>query len=147
MKLEMNTTFNRELPVTYLKFLNENPDGCQIKNNGRWDKRTWNMFGKAALLERWEMKGVGEAANYECLKLYTYIQEEVGEIAYAPSLRFGRVKLERVAKGFVIGTENGDYLYLDPDCSFSVWAYYHDGGEVTKISGSFADFYKTRKPL
>ncbi|MGS2763011.1 hypothetical protein [Sinomicrobium sp. M5D2P9] len=106
-----------------------------------------NMMGEEELLERWKMNGVGEAANYECLKLHTHVQKEVGEAQFAHSVHYGRVNSERVAAGFVIGRENGDYLYLDPGCSFSVWAYYHDGGEVTKISGSFDKFLKSRKPL
>ena len=69
MKLEMNDVFQQRLPVKYLKFLQENPKGAPLENNSRWDKRTWNIMGTKALLKRWEMKGVGEAANYECLKL------------------------------------------------------------------------------
>ncbi|MEP2280409.1 SMI1/KNR4 family protein [Maribacter sp.] len=147
MKLEMSETFKLELPVKYLKFLKENPKGTRLKNNSRWDKRTWNLMGKSALLKRWEMSGVGEAANYECLKLYTTIQEEVGMTVTAPSANFRSVKLERVAKGFVIGHENGDYLYLDPECKFTVWAYYHDGGEVALISKSFTELLRMQKPL
>lgn len=147
MKLEMSVIFQQRLPLKYLKFLQENPKGAPLKNNSRWDKRTWNLMGTEALLKRWEMKGVGEAANYECLKLYTQVQEEVGMELTAPSAHFRSVKLERVAKGFVIGEENGDYLYLDPECKFTVWAYYHDGGEVALISKSFSELLRTQKPL
>lgn len=147
MKLEFSETFQQELPNRYLKFLDKHPDGTQIKIKGRYDARTWNMMGKEELLKRWTMDGVGEAANYECLKLYTQVQGEHSEDIYAHSAHFGRVKLERVAKGFVIAHENGDYLYIDPECSFSLWAYYHDGGGITKVSGSFDKFLKEKKPL
>ncbi|RXG32292.1 SMI1/KNR4 family protein [Leeuwenhoekiella marinoflava] len=147
MELEFSETFQQELPSTYLKFLKKNPKGTEIKISGRYDKRIWNMMSEEDLLKRWTMNGVGEAANYECLKLYTHVQGENIEDLYAHSAHFGRVKLDRVARGFVIGHENGDYLYIDPECSFSLWAYYHDGGEITKISGSFDKFLKSKKSL
>ncbi|SIQ30641.1 SMI1/KNR4 family protein [Maribacter ulvicola] len=147
MKLEMSATFQQELPIKYLKFLEENSNGVRLKNNSRWDKRIWHLMGKEALLKKRKMSGVGEAANYECLKLYTTVQQEVGMEFTAPSTHFRSVKLERVAKGFVIGHENGDYLYLDPECKFTVWAYYHDGGEVALISKSFTQLLRTQKPL
>ncbi|WBL26993.1 SMI1/KNR4 family protein [Zunongwangia sp. HGR-M22] len=142
MKLEFSETFQQELPSRYLKFLKENPKGTKIKISGRYDKRTWNMMGEEDLLKRWTMNGVGEAANYECLKLYTHIEGENLDELYIDSA-FGCVELKRVAKGFVIGHENGDYLYLDPESNFSIWIYYHDGGDITKISESFDLFLKT----
>lgn len=147
MKLEWSESFKQDLPVDYIHFLRDNPRGVLLKNSSRWDKRTWNLMGKVALLKRWEMSGVGKAANYECLKLYTTVQEEAGMEFTAPSAHFHSVKLARVAKGFVIGEENGDYLYLDPKCKFTVWAYYHDGGEVALLSKSFKELVRTQKPL
>ena len=144
MSLAFSETFQQELPGSYLQFLDENPEGTQIETSEYDDARTWTMMGQTALLKRWTMKGIGEAANYECLKLYTYIEgENLGEL-YAHSPHFDPVKLDRVARGFVIGHENGDYLYLDPESDFSIWAYYHDGGEVTKISGSFNQFLNSK---
>ena len=140
MPLAFSEIFQQELPGSYLQFLDENPEGTQIETSEHDDARTWTMMGQAALLKRWTMKGVGEAANYECLKLYTHVAgENIAEL-YAHSAHCGPVKLDRVARGFVIGHENGDYLYLDPEADFSVWAYEHDGGEVTKISASFEQF-------
>ncbi|MBW2960555.1 SMI1/KNR4 family protein [Mesonia aestuariivivens] len=142
MRLEFSETFQQELPSKYLKFLNDHPNGIDIEHNEYDDTRYWNMMGKTELLKRWTMNGVGEAANYECLKLYTHIEGENLDELYIDSA-FGRVELKRVAKGFVIGHENGDYLYLDPESNFSVWIYYHDGGDITKISESFDLFLKT----
>ncbi|HAI40879.1 MAG TPA: hypothetical protein DCM40_23625, partial [Maribacter sp.] len=88
MKLEWSESFKQDLPVDYIHFLRDNPRGVLLKNSSRWDKRTWNLMGKVALLKRWEMSGVGKAANYECLKLYTTVQEEAGMEFTAPSAHF-----------------------------------------------------------
>ncbi len=123
---------NKELPDSYLNFLTENLNGTEIE----FEERYWNIMGESELLESWEMNGVGTAKNFECLKLYVQVQREYGQGEYTTS-NIGNVELKRVEHGFVIGDENGDYLYFDPSDNYSVWIYYHDGGDVLRISDSF----------
>ena len=140
----MDNIFNN-LPDFYKTFLENNPNGSEKSYNVHkeedpdFDGRYWNLFGKTELLESWEMNGVGIAKNFECLKLYIKLQKEYGVGEYTTS-NIGRVSITRVESGFVIGTENGDYLYLDKSDNYSVWIYYHDGGDVLKITDSFEAF-------
>ena len=134
-----------DLPVTYKKFLDENPSGSEQTFNEYKDAdpdfegRYWNLMGKSELIESWEMNGVGKAKNFECLRLYIQVQKEHGQGEYTTS-NAGKIPLSRVESGFVIGDENGDYLYLDAIDNYSVWIYYHDGGDVLRVADSFEEF-------
>jgi len=68
----------------------------------------------------------------------------MGETDWTES-NVGNIKLERVESGFVIGSEDGDYLYLDSTDNHSVWIYYHDGGDVLRVAESFSDLVNTGK--
>lgn len=137
--------FGQNLPESFLKFLTNNPNGTEVAFNEYANEdpdnegRNWHIMGKTELLESWEMNGVGKAKNFECLKLYVKVQKEYGQGEYATS-NVGKIPLDRVESGFVIGNENGDYLYLDPKDNYSVWIYYHDGGDALKISDSINKF-------
>ncbi len=146
MALKIEGIYTQQLPQEYIHFLKENPAGDEItfseyKDDPEDEGRYWNLMGEEELLKTWEMKGVGTAANFECLKLYVQLQKEFGQDKWAFTDN-GKVELSRVESGFVIGEENGDYLYLDASDNFSVWIYHHDGGDVKKIADSFADFIK-----
>lgn len=133
------------LPVTYKKFLEENPSGSEQTFNEYKDEdpdfegRYWSLMGKNKLLESWEMNGVGKAKNFECLRLYIQVQKEYGQGEFTTS-NAGKILLSRVESGFVIGDEDGDHLYLDPIDNYSVWIYYHDGGDVLRVADSFEEF-------
>lgn len=133
------------LPEAYKEFLEENSEGIEYSFNEYkeedpdFDGRYWNMLGKSELFDSWEMNGVGTARNFECLKLYIQLQREYTESEFTTS-NVGNVSLERVESGFVIGDENGDYLYLDVSDNYSVWIYHHDGGDVLKVADSFEKF-------
>lgn len=143
MKLE--NFYPHPLPADYLSFLKANPQGTEITFNAYEDDDPdfegihWNIMGEAELLKNWEMNGVGTAMNFECLKLYIKLQREFA-MNDSTSSNVDNVALSRIAAGFVIGDENGDYLYLDPSDNFSVWIYYHDGGDVFRVADSFSAF-------
>lgn len=137
------------LPQAYKAFLQEHPNGKEIafntykRENPNFEGRYWHLFGKKELLESWEMSGVGEASNYECLKLYVLVQREFSHEDSTLS-NVGSIAFSRVAQGFVIGEENGDYIYIDGEDQHSIWIYYHDGGDVEKIAHSFSDFINNK---
>lgn len=143
-KTELDNVFDR-LPGYYKKFLEDNPNGSEQAFNEYpeedpgFEGRYWNLMGKDELLESWEMPGVGKARNFECLKLYVQLQQEFGREEYTAS-NVGKISLKRIESGFVISDENGDYLYLDPSDDYSVWIYYHEGGDVLRIANSFENF-------
>ena len=141
----IETEFEGELPKAYLDFLRENPEGTGINFNEYKDEnpdfegRYWNLMGEETLLESWVMNGVGEAKNFESLKLYIQVQKDFTSCNWTTS-NVGKINLDRIERGFVFGDENGDYLYLDPSDSYSVWVYFHDGGDVLRIADSFVEF-------
>lgn len=143
--MQIESEFNGDLPEEYLKFLENNPNGNEVTFNEYKDEdpefegRDWTLMSETALLESWEMNGVGKARNFECLQLYIAVQKEFSDGNWTTS-NVGNIELDRIEKGFVFGDENGDYLYLDATDSYSVWVYFHDGGDVLKIADSFTDF-------
>ncbi|MFK7758138.1 MAG: SMI1/KNR4 family protein [Flavobacteriales bacterium] len=143
--MEIENEYNGQLPEDYLMFLRANPDGQEVIFNEYKDEdpdfegRHWNVMGEAELLESWEMNGVGKAMNFECLKLYIKVQKEYS-LGDSTTSNVGKIKLDRIESGFVIGDENGDYLYMDPTDNYSIYIYYHDGGDVLRISNSFKEF-------
>ncbi|GAB5523856.1 MAG: hypothetical protein Roseis2KO_17280 [Roseivirga sp.] len=143
-KMRLEDNYQHPLPADYLNFLKANPEGTEITFNAYEDEdpdfegTTWYMMGEAELLRRWEMKGVGTAMNFECLKLYIKLQREYA-FNDSTASNVDNISLSRVEAGFVIGSENGDYLYLDPSDNFSVWIYYHDGGDVFRVADSFRE--------
>ena len=143
MKIE--NEYIGQLPEDYLTFLKDNPNGDEIAFNEYkeedpdFEGRYWNIMGESELLASWEMNGVGTARNFECLKLYIKLQRE-NTNDDSTSSNVGSIKLRQIEAGFVFGDENGDYLYIDPSNNYSVWIYYHDGGDVLRISDSFKQF-------
>ena len=143
--MQIENEFNGELPKEYLTFLEKNPNGSEVTFSEQKDEdlefegRDWTIMSETTLLESWEMNGVGKARNFECLKLYIAIQKEFSDGNWTTS-NVGNIELDRIEKGFVFGAENGDYLYFDSTDSYSVWVYFHDGGDVLKIADSFTDF-------
>ncbi len=145
MTTRIENKYGKDLPKEYLEFLADNPNGDEVTFNEFKNEdpdsegRYWTLLGENELLESWEMKGVGRAANFECLKLYVAVQREHGQGDWTTS-NIGKIELQRVEAGFVFGEENGDYLYFDPSDGYSVWIYYHGGGDVLRIADSFSDF-------
>jgi len=138
--MEITKKYKGSLPDDYLRFLKNKPEGDEltIKEGVDFEEQDWEIWGEEELLESWEMVDVGTAMNFECLKLYVKVQREMGGVNWTES-NAGNIELERVESGFAIGSENGDYLYLDPTDNYSVWIYYHDGGDVLRVADSFSD--------
>ena len=133
------------LPEEYLLFLEQHPEGTEVQFNpyegNDPDGISYTLFGEEKLLRGWTMNGVGTAKNFECLKLYVACMREFVEDDYTDS-NVGDIALKRVEAGFVIGEENGDYLYLDSQDNYSVWIYHHDGGDVLRVANTFGAFLK-----
>jgi SMI1 / KNR4 family (SUKH-1) len=101
--------------------------------------RPWFIWGLERLTEDLDMRDVGSAPMFNALSLYTkcYAEFTSGTSADSPE---GEISLQRIANGFVFGEENGDYIYMDAEDDFSIWFYYHDGGDVKCVAPSFADW-------
>jgi len=135
----------KELPKSYLEQLDAT-EALEIivneyEDGDKYDNRYWQLMPKQELLETFEMKEVGKAKAYECLKLYIKLFKEFSHSDSTDS-NLGDIALSRVSEGFVFGEENGDYLYFDSKDNNSIWIYYHDGGDVKKVSDSFDEVLK-----
>lgn len=136
--------YGKPLPKSYIEFLSKHPNGVEAALKLEEGRMAWHILGQNELLEVWEMLEVGEAANYRCLSLYIKLASEFFENDWMQS-NHGNIPFDRIAEGFVIGTEDGDYLYLDPSDHFSVWIYFHDGAGVLKVAQSFESLIEGKK--
>lgn len=53
-------------------------------------------------------------------------------------------KLDHLSKCIVIGYENGDSLFLNPEDN-SIWSFWHDGGDCQKLENNFSSWIKNSK--
>ena len=142
---KLEEAYQKVLPQTYLIFLSENPRGTERAFNEHPDEnpdfegRYWQFMPGKELLAHFEMHQVGTSRNFECLKLYVKNQREFSINDWTSSNQ-GNIPFSRLENGFVFAEENGDYLYFDPADNYTVWIYYHDGGDVLRIADSFEEF-------
>ncbi len=55
--------------------------------------------------------------------------------------------LDRLAAGLAIGVNNGDVVFLDPEDSYSVWVFHHDGADVERLADSFEAWLDAAEPM
>lgn len=141
--------YGKKVPASYLIFLHENPNGCYLdfRVDPEYESET-KIFGETELTENIEMNSIGNAQQFESLKLYIKFQQDFGFAdADIPSLNEEEIK--RVENGFVIGYGENfggyGYLYLDASDNHSVWIYNTNNGHVTKVAHSFEDFIHNTK--
>ena len=138
----LEQAFGKKLPQSYLDFL-ASEDAIEVivdefDYEDKYENRYWAILSQTELLEELDMVNVGKARNFECLKLYVQVFMEFSTSESIDS-NVGDISRSRVEKGFVFAEENGDYLYLDAEANYSVWVYYHDGGDVKKVFTSFEE--------
>lgn len=124
-----------KLPVEYLNFMEENPEGYNLILTSKLEEIV--LFGESDLVENIEMTGVGSAKNFECLKLFIRFQREIGYADTDDVL--SELEMKNVENGFVIGGDYDGYLYLDHSDDHSVWIYFPENGQIQKIADSFLD--------
>lgn len=100
--------YSMPLPEPYVEFLRKHLNGVEIALDLEEGRMAW----------------------------YLKLAREFFENDWAIS-NSGPIPFDRIAQGFVIGSEDGDYLYLDPEDNFSVWIYFHDCAGVLKVAESF----------
>lgn len=130
------------LPEEYVKLVESLDDNGIYHFNDSKDEspdfegRPWYIKSIKNLSEEINVYGSGKKPFYNCLKLFLDLHLEF--IGYhRVKSNCGELNKERVYNGFVIGEENGDYLYLDIEDNFSVWIFYHDGCDVQRVAYSF----------
>jgi hypothetical protein len=147
--LDIQKERNIKLPTDYVKFVSALSKGAEYLFNEEADGdpedgSCWSFFSVKALSKVAKMKDVGDAPTHKALTLYLQCYQEFTKSktvqAFNPK---GKIKIERVANGFVIAESDcGDLLYLDPADKFSVWIYFHDGSFVQRVAASFKAWLK-----
>ncbi len=101
----------------------------------------WLLASRARLGEDVNVNGVVVAYHALLEPMVSDISQVTGMTRLPAKVgkRWTDVPKVYVEKGYVIGEENGDYLYLD--CrNHSVWVFFHDGAYVQRLEDSFADW-------
>ena len=102
-------------------------------------QRTWQIYGKK------ELHRNSKRLNSD-LKLA--VENHVrGRQRLKLTSNMGEVSPERVKNGFVIGSANKDFLYLDMEDKCSVWVYYYESGALQRLEDSFDDWLKNTRGM
>lgn len=140
--MKTENKFGRKVPSSYLSFLNKHPNGCyfDFRVDPEYESEV-KLFGETELTENIEMNFIGNASQFECIKLYIKFQRDFGFVD-EPNLT--EEEMERVENGFVIGYGENfggyEYLYFDASDHHSVWMYNTNNGHITKVANSFEEF-------
>jgi len=129
----------KNMPIAYRKLLETIDDFEYIEGLDYPEvdsKTSWFFWGKARLAEMVHIDGAVDRPAWNLLASFVEIDKKYRHRNQAPS-NLGPVDYDRLNNSIVIAEDNGDYLYFDVDNGFSMWVYWHDSGEVIKISESF----------
>ena len=146
---EFQTPHNLTLPAEYLKLL----DSPRILGefwfsvDGDPEYATpWALRSFQGLQKSCRIHGAGEEPFFRILRLYALIEKEHSLMNGLPGDEKEVISFARFEKAFCIGEENGDHLYLDVEDDYSVWIYFHDGGDVSKVATSFDAWLNRTSP-
>jgi hypothetical protein len=143
--------YGKEVPISYLSFLIENPNGCYIdfRVDPEYDSET-KMFSQTELTNNIEMNFIGNALQFESLKLNIKLQRDFG-FADVDEPNLNEEEMKRVENGFVIGYDENFggyvYIYLDGLENHSVWLYDTNDGRISMVANSFEGFIKNSKKI
>lgn len=137
-----------ELPESYRDFL-LTYDGRQRLAHRRMRGKNWQMASivptsRSPLTEIVNVDGI-EVEFHSILSAYA---RSLGEVAKAggsklPQVALDDTALERLSRGFAIGSENSDILFIDGDDQ-SVRCFHHEG-DIEKVSRSFEAWLSAAK--
>lgn len=124
------------LPKDYLAFL-ETHDG--VHSYIFDDLNSWWLDQKTELLKVINVDRRKVESIYQLKSFAKAVQKQIDddEIEDENGEPFS---LARLAQGLAIGNNNGDILFLDPTDQYSAWIYHHDGFDVERLAGSFAEW-------
>ena len=110
-----------------------------------FEGRRWEFQDITGLSKTITVGGAGEEPFHSCVQLFAKLHLGFTGADYVDS-NTGPIDPERVFGGFAIAYDNGDYLYLDPFDSFSVWIFHHDGADVQFVANDFETWLYESKP-
>ena len=152
MDLEQFRTPNGlALPESYIKFVTESGEPVTRLFNEcpeeepDFEGRPWEVKDIPGLSEIITVRGAGQQPFHACIQLFLKLHQEFTGLDFVES-DTEPLETERVIGGFAFAEDNGDYLYLDPFDSFSVWIFNHDGANVEFAANDFETWLAISKP-
>jgi hypothetical protein len=131
-----------DLPPEYLDWLDALPGPCYVVYRGR----EWDVATRARLTE--VLRVNRDRVPYHA-QLGAYVAMWRGN-GHAAADGPGRKPFPypRLAGGVVIGTDNGDPLFVDPGDGYSVWMLRLDStrGKVERVAPSIRDWVDHARP-
>jgi hypothetical protein len=131
------------LPEEYLQWLDQLPELCYVK----YKRREWDIARRERLDEvtRFNREQV---PYYAQLTAYVKMWRALGHDS-AEGPKKSRFSYDRLERCVVIGTDNGDPLFIDPTDEYSVWLLRHDSksGKAERIAPSLGDWVQKAEPV
>ena len=146
---EIEKETNVTLPQRYFNLIDNLDNNIKFyfndyKDLPNFEGRLWALKSPQNLKEEIKVFGSGKEPFHHCLGLFlsTHLEFTGENHVYTST---GTIPKERVFEAFVIGEDNGDYLYPDPSDNYSVWIFHHDGCDVKKVANSFDSWHRIAK--
>jgi|GEM_PF-5040062 len=137
---EFQSSAGISLPEAFIDFLGQHV-GKQGYEHGKTGSKTWKLCTAAN-----DRHGVSLADETTGEPFHSILVRFGNEhLAFAKTKQLadtdgGTYPISRLQECCAIGESDGDILFFDPREDFSVWCFWHDGAEVTKLASSFTDF-------
>jgi len=140
---DIEEVIGKTLPTAYKTLLGtiddfEDIDGLDDYSDPT-SRTSWFFWGIERLDRIVRIDGAPDRPAWGLLASFVEIDKRYRHRTQAPS-DAGPIDYERLNKSVAIATDEGDYLYFDVIDNFSLWAYWHDSGEVKKVSDSFDEW-------
>lgn len=130
-----------KLPVDYKKFLKTHEGETEYIFDAI---DGWRMFTIEELTEVIRIDRIKVMNIHQLQAFAKLIQDHVGDETEDQDGE--PYALERLAAGLAIGDNNGDVVFLDPEDSYSVWLFHHDGADVERLADTFQGWLERAEP-
>ncbi len=146
----LNTTIEKlglELPEPYIQFLKNDEPNFEIElDNVYWNMATtlesdWDGQVPLTLESDFSLDRIPPLPFIHALKMFLKSAEEYLEGSVIQCVNGENFSIDRLSRGNAIGEDNGNLLFLDVETQ-AVFAFYHDGFYISKISNSFSDLLR-----
>jgi hypothetical protein len=104
-------------------------------------KREWNIYTLEKNYNKIYIDGSSCMAVRQ-LSVFSETLQLFNKSNYTDDDKGNKFSLNRLSKCITIGEDNGDLLFLDPSDKYSVWCFFHDGGDVLLLEPKFDSFVK-----
>ena len=131
-----------KLPAAYKKFLKTHDGETEYIFD---DIDGWRFFTTEELTEIIRIDRQKVMNIHQLQAFAKSVQDHVGEETEDQDGE--PYALERLAAGLAIGDNNGDVVFLDPEDSYSVWLFHHDGADVERLADSFQEWLEMAEPV